>query len=189
MSTHITPRILLALTTIISLVSVSSSVSAEEPAMPTAPAESEQFAKIKSLVGTWEGTGGKENATDEERKPITVTYKLTAGGSTVMETVFADTPMEMITMYHMDGQDLVLTHYCMTANQPTMTAQPSDDPNIIPFKFTGGANIATGNEMHMHHAVHTLTDNDNIQSRWTLYINGEPDHTALLELHRIPTDG
>jgi hypothetical protein len=106
-----------------------------------------------------------------------------------METIFAGTPMEMVTMYHMDGENLMLTHYCMAANQPTMTAQPSDNPDVIPFEFTGGSNIVTGEEMHMHRAVHTFTDNDNIQSRWTFYIGGESDHTALLDLHRKPADG
>jgi hypothetical protein len=186
MSTHTTPRVIFGLIAVLGLLAVSAYVTAEEPAMPPAPVESEPFAKIKSLVGTWEGTGGKEG---EEAHPVVVTYELTAGGSTVMETVFVGTPMEMVTMYHMDGEDLVLTHYCMAANQPTMTAQPSDDRDVIPFEFTGGANIVTGKEMHMRRAVHTLIDPDHIQSRWTLFIGGEADHTALLDLHRKPADG
>ncbi len=185
MPTQPTPRFFSNVAAILCLVCASSFVTAEEPAMPSAPAESAQFTNLKSLVGTWQGTGGKEG---EEANPIVVTYALTAAGSTVMETVFVGTPMEMVTMYHMDGEDLVLTHYCMAANQPTMTAQPSDNPNVIPFEFTGGANIVTGQELHMHRAVHTFINPDHIQSRWTLFIGGQPDHTALLDLHRTPTE-
>ncbi len=183
MSTHTTLRIILGLTATLGLVALSTHVSAEEHAMPPQPAESEQFAKIKLLVGTWEGTvPGHEGG---EPQAITVTYELTAGGSVVLETEHVGTPMEMITLYYMDGEDLALTHYCMLANQPRMKAQPSEDPNVIPFEFNGGGNIVTGNEMHMRSVEHTLVNDDHIQSKWTMYTEGQPGPSSTIDLHRI----
>ena len=50
-------------------------------------------------------------------------YAVTAAGSAVVETVFPGTEHEMVTVYHADGSDLVLTHYCMEGNQPRMRAK------------------------------------------------------------------
>src|SRR5215510_15811332 len=78
-------------------------------AAPTNP----QFETLKKLVGTWTGKG-----MTEESGPSTFTYKLVAGGSVLMETMMPGTDYEMVTMYHVDGSDVVLTHYCMLGNQP-----------------------------------------------------------------------
>jgi hypothetical protein len=62
-----------------------------------------------------------------------------AGGSVVMETMMAGTDYEMINMYHLDGDDLVLTHYCAGGNQPTMRLDRAKaTATELPFVFTGG---------------------------------------------------
>src|SRR5437868_15374337 len=77
-----------------------------------------QLDALKGLAGEWTG---KAKHGDMEHE-ATVTYKVTAGGSAVVETVFPGTEHEMVTVYHQDGDDLVLTHYCMLGNQPRMRA-------------------------------------------------------------------
>jgi len=60
---------------------------------------SAEFERIKSLEGKWEGTSimhGKE-------VPVSVIYKTTSGGSVVVETLFPDTPHEMVSVYFEDG--------------------------------------------------------------------------------------
>ena len=47
-------------------------------------------------------------------------FKISAAGTVVMETMGPGSEHEMINMYHLDGDDLVLTHYCAGGNQPTM---------------------------------------------------------------------
>jgi hypothetical protein len=55
------------------------------------------FEKFKALNGVWEMQGGH----DEHGMPNgSVTYKVTAGGSAVLETVFAGSEHEMVTLYY-----------------------------------------------------------------------------------------
>src|SRR5271169_895257 len=75
---------------------------------------SPQFDKMKSLVGTWKGK-------DDEGKPVTASYKIVSGGSSLMESLeMREHPDAMITMYHLNGSKLMMTHYCSMGNQPRM---------------------------------------------------------------------
>src|SRR5262245_41040851 len=61
---------------------------------------------LKKLAGTWESADA-----DKDGKPdVTATYKVTSGESALVETLFPGTDEEMVTIYHMDGQDLLVTH-------------------------------------------------------------------------------
>jgi hypothetical protein len=75
----------------------------------------EQF---KQLAGEWVG---KMKHGDMEHD-MRVIYKVTSGGSAVVETIDPGSPHEMVTVIHADGNALLLTHYCMLGNQPHMKA-------------------------------------------------------------------
>src|SRR5258705_9757811 len=72
------------------------------------------FEKIKALKGEWKVTKGPEHGVEGG----TITYRTTAGGSAVLESLFEGTEHEMITTYYVDGDQLSLTHYCMLQNRP-----------------------------------------------------------------------
>jgi hypothetical protein len=139
-----------------------------------------QFDQLKRLAGEWTGKGGHEVGDHE----ATVNYKVTAAGSTVMETVFAGTPHEMVTMYHLDGDAIVLTHYCALGNQPRMKSAPTGDPKRLVFQFLDGTNVDAAKDMHMHEATIELVADDHIRSAWTSYANGKPESTAKFDLKR-----
>jgi hypothetical protein len=71
------------------------------------------FDKLKTLVGTWCGTtpGGR---------PVGVTYRLSAGGSALVETWDLGPQREALTIYHLDGAELMATHFCPHGNQPRL---------------------------------------------------------------------
>ncbi len=83
------------------------------PAVKNSP----ELEKMKSLAGTWTGTGKQANAKEES---ITVKYRVTSGGSAVEETIWPGQPQEMISMYHDRNGKLTMTHYCVLGNQPEM---------------------------------------------------------------------
>ena len=125
-----------------------------EPQLPPAPSHP-QLDRMKSLTGKWVNIDDSGKPT-----PKTVEYRVTAGDGTVIETLMPGTPHEMVTMYHMDGDSLMLTHYCMLQNQPRMRALPSDTSDVIQFKFLDGTGMKSTDESHMHEVTFTFTDND-----------------------------
>ena len=64
--------------------------------------------RLKKLVGEWEIV----NPTDPAMKgKVASRYRLIGNGTTVAETIFPDTALEMLSVYHRDGDQLVMTHY------------------------------------------------------------------------------
>jgi len=126
--------------------------------------------KMKKLVGTWV-------AADKDGKPteqVVSVIKLTAGGSAVHETIFPGQPHEMVSLYTVDGPDLVMTHYCMLGNQPRMKADPKAAANQIKFDFAGGGNLDPKKDKHMHAATLTIVDPDHIEIEGIGWDNGAP---------------
>jgi len=78
----------------------------------------------------------------------------------------------MVTVYHADGDDVVLTHYCMEGNQPRMRAR-APKGSRLDFAFDGGTNIDPKRDRHMHSARLDLIGADEIQSEWTEHADGK----------------
>jgi hypothetical protein len=158
------------------------------PQKPAEKHEHRDAAKVSALVqfkrlaGEWKGTS---NMHDEKPAEVKASYRVTSGGSAVVETVFAGSDHEMVTVYHLDGDDLVLTHYCMLGNQPRMKAERGSDPKKSVFKFAGGTNIKPDSDLHMHEAVFEFIDDDHFTSSWTLYRDGKPATVAKIDLRRV----
>ena len=174
-----------ALGALLMILTTASIVQAEKTDYPpTTQPQNADFERIKSLAGTWEGTFISTHEGNEP-KPATVTYRVTAGGSAVVETLFGDTPHEMVSVYHLDGDSLVMTHYCMLANQPTMSAAGGDNkPDTISFVCSGGTNIPNENVPHMHAATFTFDGDDHVISDWVMHQDGQPGGKAHLDLRR-----
>jgi hypothetical protein len=154
----------------------------KEEARPAAPAKNAGLEKLKKLAGEWVTVDDKGNPT----KQVVSIFKVTANGSAVHETIFPGTDHEMITVYHRDGADLVLTHYCAMGNQPHLKLDPKSLENKLVFQFVGGANIDPKKDMHMHEGSITIIDNDTIEWQWVGYKDGKPmeDHKVAMKLAR-----
>jgi hypothetical protein len=100
--------------------------------------------------------------------------KVTAGGSVVHETLFPGQPHEMVSVYTVDGPDLIMTHYCVLGNQPRMKADPKSPANQIVFRFAGGTNLDPKKDKHMHEATLTIVDDDHLEVSGIGWENGAP---------------
>ena len=119
----------------VALVGPSASADHTDHAKPTSNAA---FEKLKSLAGTWSA-----NTVTRDGELTTVEYRVTAGGSVVMETMFAGQPHEMINMYAVDGHSLTATHYCSGQNQPVLklnAEKSTADELVFDFVRVTGAN-------------------------------------------------
>ena len=102
------------------------------------PTTNAAFEKLKGLAGTWSA-----NMIEKDGELTTVEYRVTAGGSVVMETMFAGQPHEMINMYTVDGDSLIATHYCSGQNQPVLklnAAKSTADQLVFDFVKVTGTN-------------------------------------------------
>lgn len=143
-----------------------------------------------SLEGTWEGDSlvvpigePKENGTKSTTK---VTYKPFANASSVRATYGEGTPMEMESIYHMDGPEgLVHTHYCAVGNQPTMRFEKSDKPGIINFEFSKGSNMDVRKDGHVHAGYIKVIDEDTIETVTDLWRDGKSASTRYTWMKRV----
>jgi len=126
------------------------------------------FEKLKTLAGDWRGTIDKRGAGD----PVAVNYKVTSSGHALVETLFPGSEREMVTVYHLDRDKLVLTHYCAAGNQPQMAMTRNPTPEVLAFDFIGGANIRPRKDGHMHALrLHFLGLNE-LQAEWDSFKDG-----------------
>jgi hypothetical protein len=151
-----------------------------QAAEPTPEAARAAYEKLKTLKGNWVDTTGEAHG-----KPATeVTYRVVGSGSAVVETLFPGADHEMVTVYHMDGNALVLTHYCAARNQPRMKAV-AITPQRIDFDFAGGTNINPAKDAHMHSGHLAWNDPETLAAEWVGWANGKPsDHTVKFLLKR-----
>ncbi len=88
----------------------------------------------------------------------------------------------MVTVYHMDGNDVRMTHYCSAQNQPRMKASSvSPEARVVSFEFIDVTNLAQPTDGHMQNLEITFTDDDRIMHKWMWLENGRTtDNTFTL---------
>ncbi|HZQ22418.1 MAG TPA: hypothetical protein VFA89_06425 [Terriglobales bacterium] len=148
------------------------------------------FAQLKSLAGTWTGPV-TANPPQEEwgNKPVWVSMRVTSRGNTLVHemkepgTPDDATKDDPITMVYLDGDRLLLTHYCDAGNRPRMAAKPSPDGKTVEFDFVDIAgNLHYG---HMQHAVFTVVDANHHTEDWTFMMPGDKPVHAHMDLKRV----
>ncbi|HEX7379825.1 MAG TPA: hypothetical protein VF278_22055 [Pirellulales bacterium] len=139
-----------------------------------------RFESLKQLAGQWVEVAKDGKPSDK----VVSSIRVTSAGTVVEETLFPGSDHEMVTMYHLDGDDLLLTHYCSLGNQPRLRAEPSDDAKRIIFKFVGATNLKSEDEMHIHQAKFQLDDADHFHAEWTANKDGGECHQVVLDLVR-----
>ncbi len=140
---------------------------------------------LKALAGgQWVRISEDGTPTDS----VVAVYRITAAGSAVVETLQPGTEDEMLTVYHKDGKDLVMVHYCSMGNQPHMRARRDTPAGTIAFVCDGkGTNMASEKDLHMHQDTLTILGADRIRTEWVANKDGKADHTATFELVRVPS--
>jgi hypothetical protein len=149
------------------------------------------FDQLKTLAGSWEGqlTTIPHQASMEGKAPR-ITMRVTSRGNALVHEMHEigkpDDPAlydHPVTMLYMDGDRLLLTHYCDAGNRPRMVAKTSPDGKTVEFDFLDIAgNMQYG---HMHHAVFTLIDANHHIEDWTYMMPGDKPVHAHFELQRV----
>ncbi len=136
------------------------------------------FEKLKSLEGNWSGT-------TPEGKSLQVSFRVVSGGSAVESEIHGEAEADMFSVFHLDGDRLLMTHYCGTGNQPRMVGTLSPDGKTISFNFLDATNLLPSQPGHMEKMTLTLPDATHQTEQWDfLAQDGQHQHHALFELQR-----
>jgi hypothetical protein len=126
------------------------------------------FKQLSALVGDWEGV--------QDGVPIKVMYTLTGDGSALMEYMKpGDSPTgAMVTMFTVDGDHLIATHYCAAGNQPQMVAGiPANLEQGVTFYLVRVTGMKTPDDWHNTGLTFMQDDKDHITQRWTYSYKGK----------------
>ena len=127
------------------------------------------FDVLKSLQGNWQGK-------DSLGHLVKATFRLTGKGSALLsEYVEPDQNEDMISMFHVDGDRLLMTHYCSAGNQPRMNATASPDGKTITFDFVDATNLPSLEAGHMRRLVIKILSPKQHTEEWTYVENGKND--------------
>ena len=127
------------------------------------------FKQLQGLAGDWEGK-------DSDGGGAKTKFEIVAAGTAVMETI-SPTGMgmeDMLTLYSVDKDSIVLVHYCPTNNQPRMKATPgAGEVKELTFAFQGAGNLPSEETGHQHKLVIQFEDADHITETWTWRSKGK----------------
>lgn len=140
---------------------------ASEATPASAPAEGEAaFARLVDLAGQWESVTAKGTV-------IRLTFEPISRGSALVERYEAGTTLTQ-TVYHPDGQRVLLTHYCAQGNQPRLVADLKGPAGHLPFTFFDVTNLAGAGASHMVACEFVFEDADHF-TRSETYRNENGD--------------
>ena len=137
------------------------------------------FEAVAALEGRW--TGEAPDGTDGVTE-----FSVTSGGSVIRETMNPGTDFEMTNMYALDGNGLVMTHYCAAGNQPHMRATAMEAGSIV-FEPIGVSDLKATDEYYMGGMTLEMKGPDHIIQHWTGYVAGEAqeDGVMSIEMKRV----
>jgi hypothetical protein len=149
------------------------------------------FDKLKTLAGSWEArvTLVPPQPDMADGVPMQLSLRVTSRGNALVhemrEAGKPDDPKRYdhpVTMFYLDGDRLLLTHYCDAGNRPRMVARTSPDGKTAEFDFV---DVAGSTEYgHMHHAMFTFIDANHHIEDWTYMMPGDKPVHAHFDLQR-----
>lgn len=148
-------------------------IGASTPIAPGKTKSAIAFDQLTSLVGEWKGV--KDGA------EIKLIYKLTADGSALMEEFRPDKGPVMITMFTVDEDRLIATHYCSARNQPQMATEAITETNTkrLAFSLVRVTGLTSPEDWHNTGLVVLREDKDHLTQEWTYQFKGETGKTVF----------
>jgi hypothetical protein len=130
------------------------------------------FRQLQRLVGDWQGK-------DQRGEPVRSYFSPIASKTAVMETISAGHD-EMVSVYSMGANSIVLVHYCASNNQPRLRAVPSSGPiQELVFSFESAENLPSLAVGHERKLVIEFQDSDHITEHWTWCHDGKDTETVF----------
>ena len=149
------------------------------------------FDQLKALAGSWQGpVVMPKDSGIPEGTVVKVQMRTTSRGNALVHEMYdwmkADDPTKNdhpVTMFYLDNDRLLLTHYCDAGNRPRMVARTSPDGKTVDFDFVDVAGSTQYG--HMQHVAFTFIDADHHTEEWTFLMPGDKLMRGHMDLQRI----
>ncbi len=125
------------------------------------------FVQLQTLVGDWEGK-------TEAGRVLKISYRLTANNTVLVETWTLGPQRESLTLYHMDNESLLATHYCPIGNQPRLRLKEGGSASSFVFEFVSATNLAKPETAHQHRFELEILQPNSVARSETYLENGVP---------------
>jgi hypothetical protein len=135
---------------IIAAASAAFSQSSTKAVAPESDAQ-KAFEKLKTLSGTWDGSIMKI--------PISFSIRTTSSGTTILHegnTTKGSSPDHEITVFYVEGDRLLATHYCDADNRANLEGKLSADGKSVEFTFLNVTGSTKGG--YVRRMMFTMTD-------------------------------
>src|SRR6185295_4137735 len=125
-----------------------------QPKSPSAQSDAKKaFEKLKTLAGSWQGT--------VMDIPINFTIRAVSSGTAILhegDTSVAGPPKHEITVFYVEADRLLATHYCDAGNRSRSEGKMSPDGKAIEFSFLDVTGSTRGG--YLKDIVITMIDAD-----------------------------
>ena len=138
---------------------------------------SDVFNQMKSLEGDWH----KENTSQSK---FSISFELTANDTVLVETWLYNNKKHSLTVYHMNNDKLMATHYCPQGNQPRLQLTKNSTPHHLSFTFLDATNLASLDNSHQHSLGFEFSDKKNKVLRKESYLSDSEEDLSELVLVR-----
>jgi hypothetical protein len=126
------------------------------------------FEIIKTLSGSWQGT--------IMGIPINFTIRAASSGTVMLQegtTTKGPTPDHEITLFYLDGDRLLATHYCDAGNRVNLEGKLSADGKSVEFSFLDVAG-STKNGLVKRVMIMMIDANKHVEAFTFIMSNGKP---------------
>lgn len=135
------------------------------------------YDKLRTLVGVWQKEGGKESN-------LLISFELIANGSVLVETWLNKGKKHSFTLYHLDNERLIATHYCPQGNQPRLKLDSRSTTDNLSFTFLDATNLPSLAHSHQHTLGFEFSDDKNKIVRKESYLSAKGEDASVLSLVR-----
>ena len=145
---------------------------------PALGADPAPWARLKNLVGTWRRSDAPAS------NPFRIRYRLISADTALVEEFGDPARQPTQTVFHLDGDRLLATHYCAQGNQPRLRLRPGSSTEALVFEFLDATNLHSAADSHLVRLTLRWRDADHLVREEVYAANGKTD-AATLVLERI----
>jgi hypothetical protein len=131
------------------------------------------FATYKSLNGRW--------AIESNGKTLQIEMRYEVGSK---ESIVTEQFGKELSVIYLDGENLLMTHFCNAGNQPRLRLKEGAQPGVLEFEMFDITNLKDASTPHVQRIVYKVIDG----SRMTLEIiwkKGQSEESEKYTLSRI----